>query len=84
MTQWGEVVYQHLYRVISGLRAFYAFPCFDMNHQFNWVVTSEQADSPLCQLRLTGAMRSTEAFDFGLLLTFNPARQGKRGQWGVQ
>lgn len=55
------------------------FRCFDINHQFNWVVTSDQADSPVCQLHLTGAMRSTEAFDFGLLLTFNPARQGRRG-----
>lgn len=79
MTQWGEVVYHHLYHVISGLRVFYVFCWFDIDHQFNWVVTSEQADGPLCQLRLTGAMRSSEAFHFGLLLTSNPARQERRG-----
>ncbi len=58
--------------------------CFDIKQQFNWVVTIEQADSPLCQLRLTGPIRSTEAFDFGLLLTFYPARQGGGGLRGVQ
>lgn len=72
-------MYHRLYRVISALRLFYVFRCFDINHQFNWVVTREQADGPLSQLRLTGPTRSTEAFDFGLLLTFNPARLREEG-----
>lgn len=37
-----------------------------------------QADNPLCQLCLTEATCSTEAFDFGLLFTFNPAT-GREG-----
>ena len=72
-------MYHRLYRVISDLTTFYVFRCFDISHQFKWVLTSEQADGPLCQLRLTGAMCSAEAFDFGLLLTFNPAKQERRG-----
>lgn len=78
-TQRGKVAYHNLYRVTSVSRVFYVFSYFDINHQFNWVVKSKPADSPLCQLCLTEATCSTEACDFGLLFTFNAATGRERG-----